>query len=442
MSATTLQERVMIQELTRSGLSDRRIAQQMGLGLSTVRKWRRKGQRYGTAGLVSQMGRPAKGFMSTFSQAIINPLRSWREAHPGWGPKTLRTELLQEAAFQGQRLPSQATITRWLKQEGRSRPYEKHQDLPCECLSPAQACHEEWEMDARGYERIPGVGVVALINLNDVFSRVKLMSYPCWLGAERVQRHPTTEDYQLVSRLAFLEWGLPDGLAVDRESIFYDNTSKSPFPTHFHLWLLALGVNLSFGRVHQPRDQAITERSHQTWQHQVLDGQAFPTQEALWQALQKRRAFLNEHLPCASLGERPPLVAHPEARLPRHPYRPEWEAELLDLKRVYAYLSQGRWFRKASKVGAVALGDQRYFLGKAWIKKEVEITFDPNDQHFVFQHPGLEPKRLPARGLTVQDLMGEMGSLLHLNALQLMLPFSWDEWRSLQLCQLLGDTTL
>ncbi len=53
-------------------------------------------------------------------------------------------------------------------------------------------------MDARGYQRVPDVGVIALINLNDVFSRVKLLSYPCWSGQKRVSRHPTTEDYQLV----------------------------------------------------------------------------------------------------------------------------------------------------------------------------------------------------------------------------------------------------
>ena len=33
-----------------------------------------------------------------------------------------------------------------------------------------QATHEEWEIDARGQEYVPEVGVVELINLNDVYS--------------------------------------------------------------------------------------------------------------------------------------------------------------------------------------------------------------------------------------------------------------------------------
>lgn len=438
MNATTLQERMMIQELSRSGMSDRRIGEQLRLSLSTIRKWRRKGQVAGAIGLVSMMGRPVRGSMSTFSPALVNQLRFWREAHPGWGPKTLRTELGLAPSFAAQRLPSRATIGRWLKQEKRVRPYAKHQDLPDQQAAPVQACHEEWEMDARGQERIPDVGVICLINLNDVFSRVKVMSYPCWLGEERAHRHPTTTDYQLVLRLAFVEWGLPERLAVDHESVFYDNSSKSPFPTRLHLWLLALGIRLTFGRPHQPRDQAITERSHQTWQHQVLDGQVFGGWEALWQALQKRRTFLNWELPCVSLGEFPPLLAHPEACHSQRPYRPECEAELLDLTHIYAYLGQGRWFRKASNVGAVTLGEHRYSLGKACIKKEVEITFDPTDQHFVFQSPAAAPKRLPAQGLTLLSLVGEPQTPLHLNGLQLMLPLSWDDWRSLQSFELRG----
>ncbi len=50
---TSTEERVAIVEL----------AHRMGLSLSTVRKWRRGG---GRAALVSTMGRPARGALSTY----------------------------------------------------------------------------------------------------------------------------------------------------------------------------------------------------------------------------------------------------------------------------------------------------------------------------------------------------------------------------------------
>ena len=149
----------------------------------------------------------------------------------------MRAELQHNEAFSGKRIPSQAVIARWLKQEGMSRRYERHQALPAVCVSPANACHEEWEMDARGYQRIPDVGVVALINVNDVFSKVKVLSYPCWLGKQRASRHPTTEDYQLVLRLAFTEWGLPDVRVLSSDiaaALMYgDSKQKHQAESHY-----------------------------------------------------------------------------------------------------------------------------------------------------------------------------------------------------------------
>ena len=442
MRMTTLEDRVTILTLANAEHSDRDIAQRIGWKLSTVRKWRRRGQKEGHAGLISKMGRPAMGALSTFPSIVVETLRAWRQAHPGWGPLTLRIELEGDESLKGKSLPDRSSIARWLKQEGFTRPYERHQDLPQPASVSVQACHQEWEMDGRGYERVPEVGVVTLINLNDRLSKVKLLSYPCWLGERRASRHPNTADYQLVFRLAASEWGLPDRLAVDRDSVFYDNQSKSPFPTRFHLWLLALGVDMILGPPDCPTERGMTERSHQTWAQQVLEGQTFANWKALWHALQERRTFLNERLPCSTLGGVPPLAAHPEARRPRRLYRPEWEAELLDLSRIYTYLGQGRWFRKGSNIGAVSLGGQVYVLGRDWARKDVEITFDPGDQQLKFFAPdGDKKKRLPIKGITKADLMGELGPLVLMDCFQLALPFTWDEWQVIQLCETLGDMT-
>lgn len=438
MKATSLQIRVAIREQAQAGIPDRQISQAVQISRATVRKWRRKinaGQ-----GLGSRMGRPGAGALSSFSPDLVARLRRWRQAHPGWGPNTLLAELMRSDLFRRQAWPSRAGIGRWLQQEHLSRPYQVHTDLPRACVSPAQACHEEWEMDARGQDPVAGVGVVSLIEVNDLFSRVKLISYPALLGTQRAERRPTTEDYQLALRWAFTQWGLPERLAVDHDSVFYDNRNPSPFPTRFPLWLVALGVELTFGRPGQPRDQAVTERSHQTWYQQVLQGQSFASQEHLWQALQARVLFLNQALPCASLDDLPPLIAHPEATHPRQLYRPDYEAHLLDLERVEAYLTQGTWFRLTSAVGTIRLGQTTYSLGSAWKRREVQITFDPGPRQWVCVRPGME-RRLPLKGITPAILMGEMGSLLHFKDFQLALPFSWQEWRQSQLGLLLTGTT-
>jgi transposase len=428
--------------LREQGFRQCEISRRLGWSEATVRKWLYRHEREGRPGLASVLGRPVRGALSGFAPSVVEAVRAWRYAHPGWGPKTLRAELEVDAHFAGQSLPDRSSIARFLKEERLARVYEHHHALPQPRSSPLKQPHEEWEMDARGHGYVSGVGVVTLIHLNDRLSRLRLLSYPCWLGEKRAQRHPTTADYQLVLRLAFTDWGLPDRLAVDHDSVFCDNTSQSPFPTRLHLWLLALGVQLVFNRKRRPTDQAITERSHQLWYAQVVQGQHFADWQDLCLQLRARRDFLNRCLPCASLQNRPPLLAYPLATRPRHVYRPEWEVDLLNLNHIYAYLARGRWFRKASNVGCVTLGDQHYCFGSSWAKSQVEITFDPSDCHLLFlAEDGKRCHRRPIKGITLEILLADLAAFVQLPVFQLALPFTWDQWRLLQLSETLGDTT-
>ena len=68
-------------------------------------------------------------------------------------------------------------------------------------------------------------------------------------------------------------------------------------------------------------------------------------------------------------------MAFPEARHSGRPYRLEWEEELLDMQRVADYLANGRWYRRVSSQGQVAVGGHLYHLGKAYARQEVEIAF-------------------------------------------------------------------
>ena len=435
---TSIEERVEIIVLAQAGLTDRQIGQRLCWSRHTVRKWRQRGGRGGRAALVSKMGRPATGALSTFPAEIQGRVHQMRLNHPGWGPKTLVSELKGDSSLTGQRLPSRATIGRLIQAKGLSRVYERHTQLPDTKRVAAGSPHALWEMDARGYSQVPDVGVISLIDLNDRFSRARLLSFPCLVGKKRWQRHPNTEDYQEALRLAFVDWGLPERLQVDHESVFFDNNTKSPYPTRLHQWLLALGVSLRFGRPRQPQDQAVAERSHQLWAAQALIGQHYDDWHQLYHYLRKRRDFLNCRLPCATLGEQPPLQAYPEAMHSGRPYRPEWEMQLLDLSRVHTYLAQGRWFRLVSKDGTFSLGGQVYYIGPQWAHQQVEVIFDPGSQWIIcLDQSGHEAIRKPLLGLTKQHLMGELAEGINLPIFQLCLPFDWEALRVTRLFETL-----
>jgi hypothetical protein len=285
---------------------------------------------------------------------------------------------------------------------------------------------------------VSGVGKVCLISILDVVSRLKIESYPCLDTT-----NPPIEAYQLMLRRAFLTTGLPRRISLDHGTVFYDNTSPSPFPTRLHLWLLALGIDVCFTRKRCPTDHAKIERTHQTMTLQALLGQSWLDQTALWAGLDARRAMLNQHIPGGVLEGRAPLQAYPRARHSGCSYRPEWEAGMLDLDRVFAYLPNCRWFRRIRANGRLDIGGYDYYLGTSLRNQMLEVRFDADQGCFLGQPVGSDtPIPFAPHGLTKTDLMGELGHLLALPAYQLALPFTHEAWRQLEYTHVWTGTTL
>jgi hypothetical protein len=435
---TLLAERVEIGERSESGQNDSQIAQALQRPLATVRKWRRRYQRLGRAGLSSSTGRPKTGALGQFPSQVVQAIDGMRQSHPGWGPITIRIEIQKDPRFLGKAIPSRARIAAYLKEKGRVRSYERHQKLPEPKPQKVERAHQEWELDVQGKIRVLGLGGVSIINAQDLFSHLDVGSLACLHTT-----HANTQDHQLILRLAFLAYGLPERVSLDHDSVFFDNQTHSPFPTVLHLWMIALGIEVVFIHRPPPAEHARIERAHQTVTQQAVAGQTFESLAELQAMLTDRIAFLNRDYPCRSLQGQAPLAAHPEAQHSLRPYRPEWEKEMLDMPRVYAYLAQGRWFRKTSSIATFSLGSQRYYASSKFTHQTLEITLDPQTCELIcMPEKGSEPFRLPALGLTKEVLMGELGPLLRFPSYQLALPLSRQAWRDMQMCHQLPGTTL
>ncbi len=435
---TSLAERVEIGERWQAGENDPQIADALQRPLATVRKWRRRHQRQGRAGLTSRMGRPRTGALGQSASPLVEAIGKLRKAHPGWGPITILVEVKKDLRFVGKPLPSRSRIAAYLKQQGWVKPYERHQELPEPKAERVERPHQEWEVDAQGRLQVEGLGRVSIINIEDVRSHLLIDSLPCLHTS-----HANTKDFQLLLRRAFVQYGLPEQISLDHDSVFYDNQISSPFPTVLHLWLIALGIGVRFIHRPPPAEHALIERGHQTLTQQAVTGQTFQASAGLQTMLTSRIHFLNWDYPSRSLQGQPPMTAYPQAAQTTRPFRLEWEKDMLDLQRVYAYLAQGRWFRLTSPVGMFALGAQRYNARTRFARQTLEITFDPLTLQFVcLPQTSPEPFRLAAKGLTKEALIGELDPLLSFPGYQLALPFSRQAWREMSLCQSLTGTTL
>ncbi len=354
------------------------------------------------------MGRPAKGCLSSFHPEIGRQTKTWRTDQFEWGAKTLRAELKTRERFSGLDIPSRSSIGRFLKKEGfiESPPVRRAGPEDVDKLPPAQRAHQRWQVDAKGNEQVDNVGAVGIINTKDVHTHLHTGTFPALMPSKH--GHPTADDYRIGLRLAFCEFGLPEEIQCDHDSVFYDNQHGSPFPTLMHLWLVALGIRAVFSRARRPMDQGQVERQHQTIWSQVQRRSGFAAWVRLFDHSQQRRHRLNHRIPCESLGNKAPMVCFPEAAHSGRWYRPESEKQLADMARIDAFLAERSWKRTVSKNGSVKIAKQSYFLKGVRPGQELTITYDAFMQTFGFHNQdGLLLDHRKAKGLEMGRIMGE-----------------------------------
>jgi transposase InsO family protein len=358
------------------------------------------------------MGRPKTGVLSSFSPLMRQEIDSYRPGEEGWSAKTIFIELSLDPRFKGEPKPSISSINEYLSKRGKSKRKDKHSRLPTGPVIVATRAHQAWQMDSEGTKKVQGLGWVAPINVKDVAQKVYVMTYPCVL--KTASNHPSTADYQRTLRLSFMEWGLPEHLQTDHESVFFDNKTKSPYPTQLHLWLIGLNIELHFTPFGKPQKQGMVERSHQTMHRQITDGRSFDTPLAIFEFAQQRRQRLNEHIPSTVTQNLPPLVAHPDARFSGRQYEPLEEEQVFDLVLVQNYLAKGIWYRRIATNNTFSLGGYLYHLSKGEPGKDVEVRYNRDQDTFdCCDADGILIGYQKAKGISFKELCGDFENFLN-----------------------------
>lgn len=350
------------------------------------------------------MGRPPSGPLGTFDVELSNKIKQLRKENEGWGALTILVELEEEFSYSQESLPSARSVNRYLKQNNFIKPLEPAGNFPTSPCEKPKEVHQVWEMDAQGATEVDGIGHQATINMKDGLSKKHCMAFP--VAVKNQSSQPATRHYKWAFRLAFTESGMPRCVQVDKDSVFIENSSRSPFPSRLHLWLAALGVELCFIEKPPPAQQATVERSHQTMERQAVRGKSFKNWQQFFRHCQKRRQRMNEKFPSRSHGGKAPLQAFPEAIHSGRHYSVEQEHELLDVHRIYTLLSKGKWYRVVSSGKMVSLGGQRYYLKEAVPKNQIQVTFCAQSNLLIFRNDKeLVLDRLPLKGASLEDLM-------------------------------------
>lgn len=258
---TSPEQRQMFYEQHQQGQTYEAIAQAQGVSKECVRYWCRR-QRDGGSCQSHYQRQPA-GLLSHFEPKVRYVILRLRLKHPRWGPNRILYHLGQQASLPGCRLPSQASIGRYLHQWPRFRRQPKHRDASPRPDEATQV-HQRWQLDFKVQIALQDGDLVNLHTVRDPVGEAYIGAHLFWAGqvGQRARR-VTMEQARTVLRHCFARWGtLPDEVQTDGEPALVGRTGESFFPSVFSLWLIGLGIKHL--RIRRTTDNAEVERAHRT----------------------------------------------------------------------------------------------------------------------------------------------------------------------------------
>jgi hypothetical protein len=198
----------------------------------------------------------------------------------------------------------------------------------------------------------------------------------------------------------FRRWGLPGRIRVDNGHPW---GSASDLPRDLALWWIGLGIGVIWNPPRRPqqngkveRDQGVTQAWVEPW---ACRDRAELQRRLRWAVRVQREEY-------PAIDGRTRLEAFPGLRTPVRAYRPRQEPALWDEQRVYQYLAQGVWRRRADRVGQISLYNRGYIVGRSYQGQEIDVRLDAERVEWVaLDLRGRELRRFPAEQLTRERIM-------------------------------------
>jgi len=179
----------------------------------------------------------------------------------------------------------------------------------------------------------------------------------------------------------FEQWGLPRQIRFDNGKP-WANPGQPHVPTALALWLVGLGIAVTFGRPRQSTDNAVVERSHG-----ILADWVEPSQCADLLALQgalEDYAHLQRAIYPSCNGQAR-LSTYPELRHPQRRYQRTNEEDVWQLQRVMDYVANFRFQRRVEKNGRITHFTEEYSVGRHYAARDVTVYLDAESHEWIIE---------------------------------------------------------
>lgn len=295
------------------GANRRELCRRFGISPQTGYKWLARHAQHGPGGLLDQSRRPRQSPMVT-PQAVQQAVVAMRQEHPAWGGRKIARRL-QDL---GQASVAPSTVTAILHRHGlvsadasaAAQPWQRFEHETPNAL---------WQIDFKGYVDTPA-GRCHPLTLLDDHSRYNLALRAC------ARQESTAVREQLTG--VFRRYGLPVRINADNGAPWGSPREPGQVST-LTLWLIRLGIRVSFSRPYHPQTNGKEERFHRSLKAEVLNGRSFTNLPQAQLAFDHWREVYNHQRPHQALALATPASryrmsdrAYPEV-LPQIEYSPQ-----------------------------------------------------------------------------------------------------------------------
>jgi transposase InsO family protein len=299
--------REFVKFATQEGANRRALCRRYGISAKTGYKWIRRFEQGDTA-LADQSRRPAHSPTRTAAEVETRVVQM-RETHRAWGAAKIVRRLND---LGGEPTPSPSTVTRIL---------HRHGLITAEASTDASRWqrfeHEHpndlWQMDFKGCIELDNGRRCSPFTVLDDHSRFNLALDACGsTPAPVVRKH---------LRDAFRRYGMPLRINADNGPP-WGSPAQPGRLTALAIWLICLGIRISYSRPRHPQTNGKDERFHRTLKAEVLAGRHFKDLKRAQLELDAWREVYNHERPHQALNMDTPVShyrisprAYPE-RLP------------------------------------------------------------------------------------------------------------------------------
>jgi len=290
------------------GSNKRELCRRFGISPQTAYKWLKRYEAGGSSCLQEKSRRPTSSPKLT-QAALEAEVIALRQDHPAWGGRTISSMLDKRIA------PS--TVTNVLHRHGLIKPSEKEPEATLRFEHPEP--NDLWQMDFKGHFATQQ-GRCHPLTLLDDHSRFSLAIQAC-----DNERGVTVKEKMIE---VFRHYGLPKRLNVDNGAPWGSPRNPGEI-TELSIWLVRLGIRISFSRPYHPQTNGKIERFHRSLKAEVLNGRHFSTLADAQSAFDQWREIYNLKRPHQALEYKVPMDryrsspwAYPQ-QLPEFEYGPD-----------------------------------------------------------------------------------------------------------------------